>query len=241
MPTIEIDGKEYSGDKLYRNETVLRELYVARDLGMEEVADMLGCSKRTVYVYTNEFSLTKRHRDEEVLRELYIEHDLSIKETARELGKDRHTVSKALDDFGIEKDGESKYRRKAHLSKPVPYFSYDGYRLWQHSVGNNESPERVFVHRLLAVSEYGLEAIAGEDVHHKNNHRFDNRPENIEIKTRSDHSKEHNPRHFTEPEAEEIRERYARGDCTQYGLSEEYGVSQPLIEKVLSRRGGYGD
>lgn len=47
------------------------------------------------------------------------------------------------------------------------------------------------IHRLLAVAEYGLDAVAGMDVHHKNGIPWDNRPENIELLTRSEHMRTH--------------------------------------------------
>lgn len=48
------------------------------------------------------------------------------------------------------------------------------------------SGERVYwtsmpIHRLVAVSEYGFDAVANYNVSHKNEIPFDNRPENIEI------------------------------------------------------------
>ena len=47
------------------------------------------------------------------------------------------------------------------------------------------------VHRLLAVSEWGLDAIRGREVHHKNEIPWDNRPENLELVTREEHGEKH--------------------------------------------------
>jgi len=49
----------------------------------------------------------------------------------------------------------------------------------------------VLVHRLLAVAEYGYENVCDNVIHHKNGIRWDNRPDNIEVMTRSEHSKLH--------------------------------------------------
>lgn len=49
----------------------------------------------------------------------------------------------------------------------------------------------MYVHRLLAISEYGFEAVAGNHVHHINGHKFDNRPENIEVKSEKQHLADH--------------------------------------------------
>jgi len=51
---------------------------------------------------------------------------------------------------------------------------------------------QVRVHRLLAVAEFGFDAVADCDVHHINGIGWDNRPENIEVLTRSEHSALHN-------------------------------------------------
>lgn len=51
----------------WRNEVMLRELYIEEDLTAEEVADEFGCSWRTVLNWTKKFDLRKnRKRDEDV-------------------------------------------------------------------------------------------------------------------------------------------------------------------------------
>ena len=46
-------------------------------------------------------------------------------------------------------------------------------------------------HRLLAVAEYGFDAVAGNDIHHKNGVPWDNRPANIEPIDPCEHSRIH--------------------------------------------------
>jgi len=48
--------------------------------------------------------------------------------------------------------------------------------------------ERVSIHRLLAVAEYGFDEVANMDVHHESNVGWDNRPENVVPLTHSQHS-----------------------------------------------------
>lgn len=55
-----------------------------------------------------------------------------------------------------------------------------------------ESPEgTVRLHRLLAVAEWGFEAVQGRQVHHVNRIPWDNRPENLALLTPSEHSRLH--------------------------------------------------
>ncbi|WP_237713322.1 HNH endonuclease [Halococcus hamelinensis] len=235
-------GMAEYGEAAYRNERVLHNLYVEEDMEKKAIADVVGCSQRTVRKYVREFGLKRRHRDPDVLRELYVERGLTATRTAEELGVHRDTISTALDDFDIERHGPSEYRRKAHLSKPVPLQMFGGYEMWQHSTGLHTPAEKVFVHRLLAVAVYGFEAVVGHDVHHENECRFDNRPSNVVLKTRSEHTAEHNPRHFTDEEATAIRRRYETDDgVTQKALADSYGVSRSLIGKVIHGRGGYSE
>lgn len=50
---------------------------------------------------------------------------------------------------------------------------------------------KVQVHRLVAVAEYGFDAVADKVVHHESKHGLDNRPSNIGLMDRSDHSRMH--------------------------------------------------
>lgn len=55
-----------------------------------------------------------------------------------------------------------------------------------------QSPEgEVRLHRLVAVAEYGFEAVAGQQVHHANRIPWDNRPENLLVLSPSEHSRLH--------------------------------------------------
>ena len=60
--------------------------------------------------------------------------------------------------------------------------------------GNNKSYRKVgqrHEHRAVAEQKLGRTLVKGEIVHHINGDKFDNRPENLEVMTQSEHIKHH--------------------------------------------------
>ena len=55
-------------------------------------------------------------------------------------------------------------------------------------------------HRLLAVAEFGFDAVKDKIVHHKNSIPWDNRPENLEIMTQAEHASLHKRQEAAEME-----------------------------------------
>ena len=102
-----------------------------------------------------------------------------------------------------------------------------------------------YAHQLVAEAFLGPRP-PGCDVHHKNNDRGDNRPENLEYITRKDHvlitmdgfrrGEAHGGSKLTEDNVREIRCRYKAGGLTWPMLAKEYGVSRGAIQGILERR-----
>lgn len=121
----------------------------------------------------------------ETLVDLYHDQMLSLRDIGDKFGLDNETVRVAMRENGVETRDRLEYQKHRVLNiKHV-----NGYPCFQEqSLGENQT---IKVHRLLAVAEYGFREVIGNDVHHKNGVRWDNRPENIELLSPSEHMKKH--------------------------------------------------
>lgn len=122
-------------------------------------------------------------RNAETLRTLYHGEGYSLRDIADELGCTPRTVNVWMDKHEIE-------TRPCPHSKPVHFnTNYQGYESWVHT--STDSTEHVLVHRLLAVAEWGVGEVEGRVVHHENGVSWDNRPDNLELMTQSEHVELH--------------------------------------------------
>jgi len=126
----------------------------------------------------------KPYQDPEVLTELYYDQHLSTYELADRFDVSQSTICRWMDKHDLD-------RRDGLEARPPNFgISTKGYERWHgFCLGNQYWLSH---HRLLAVAEFGFDAVCGMDVHHKNEIRWDNRPDNLELMTRSDHTKHHN-------------------------------------------------
>ena len=156
------------------------------------VADEMGCSDVTVHNWMKELGVptARAWERESLLRHLYVEREMKQHEIAELLDCDQTTISRSLSKHGI------KTRDAEDYLQPAFYF-HDGYLVCRHRYKNKGGERKraaVYIHRLVAVAEHGIEAVEGNVVHHKNNHRCDNRRENLEIMSYSEHATHHHER-----------------------------------------------
>lgn len=122
-------------------------------------------------------------RDADTLESLYHGEGLSMRDVADRLGCSEKTVMNWMNRYDIG-------RRKPLAERPPCYTQTEGgYQLWRTLVDGEQLS--VYVHRLLAVAEWGFGEVVGQEVHHKNGIPWDNRHENIEVIGSSEHMRMH--------------------------------------------------
>ena len=131
-------------------------------------------------------------RDESLLRELYVVKGMTQHEIGELLGCSRPTVMKWMRRGEVDARGHSERvrGRNAATFRTKP----SGYEQWYSDYHYNR--DTVYVHRLLAVSEFGFEAVVNSHVHHGAGEEgsttpWDNRPQNIKLLSESGHGEHH--------------------------------------------------
>lgn len=124
-------------------------------------------------------------RDE--LERLYFDEGLDQETIGERYGVTQSAVSHAFKRHGLTGRHESETHRVEWASFGM---TSAGYEKWSaHYRGDSEG---VYVHRLLAVAEFGFDAVADSVVHHRNHIPWDNRPDNIALfDSQSEHSRYH--------------------------------------------------
>lgn len=125
-------------------------------------------------------------KNKALIKRLYHGKNMSGPEIADKLGCSVGPVYDRLDDVRSISEANKIWSWKLPLKI---YTSQNGYERFQTKVhGKSQSFAH---HRLLAVAEYGMDALEGNIVHHKNNIPWDNRIENLELMPQSMHVKTH--------------------------------------------------
>ena len=110
-----------------------------------------------------------------------------VKETdGIEYRSQSEAATKAWADVSLEERRKRTEPGAKAASKLHPTFYYNkGYLV------ATDACDAIGIHRLVAVAEYGIEAVKEMHVHHDNGVRWDNRVENLKLMTPSDHARHH--------------------------------------------------
>jgi hypothetical protein len=124
----------------------------------------------------------------------------------------------------------------AVMTEGVRYTAESGYEILQ---VEEERTHKVLVHRLIAAAEYGVDEIVGMDIHHKNQCKFDNRPENLEVLSSEEHSRWHADERLGKGpwrSEERLREMYHERGMSLTEIGEELGCSLVTVHDWMERR-----
>lgn len=126
----------------------------------------------------------------EELERMYYDEGMSQTEIGEKFNVSQGAISDRMEKHGIEPGKRIDLMAEAVR---VPWATHRignyGYELWKVRCG--EEMKTLPVHRLAMVAWEGFDAVDGKRVHHKNGVKWDNRPENLELLTDSEHKSLH--------------------------------------------------
>lgn len=177
------------------------------------------------------------YRDADTMRGLYVDEGLTMNEIADKLDCGVATVSRWIDKHGIESRSRAEVNARAAASRPAHFRTNNrGREVWIDNT--NGDYNIVQVHRLLAVAEYGIDAVVDNHIHHEENIPWLNTPDNIIPKDPSDHLRDHKygntlNEKITPSDCEAISARVTAGE-SEAEVAADYGVVERTIHRHAS-------
>lgn len=183
-------------DAKYKDADYLREKYWGEGMSLNEIGDDCDSNSVTILGWMKRHDIPRRRpdqekgaewKDEDRLSALYWDKGLTLKEIGDCLGCNKSTIMNWMRRFDIN-------RIPTPEEKPASYgTNTNGYERVRSKHNGEERSARV--HQLVAIAD-GADAEKvfsnGEyNVHHRNGIPWDNRPDNIELLTKSEHSSRH--------------------------------------------------
>ena len=172
--------------------------------------------------------------DADVLYKLYHEQGMNQREMAEELGCARSTIHKAMDRNEVPR----RTNRPNHAYFRTTEAGYE--HLMAYYDGEQEI---VSVHQLVAIAcGEAPEVVFDPDthVHHRNEVSWDNRGENLEVLSRSDHIKHHHELQWGDSpwrDKDLIEELYVEESRSLSEVAEEFGCNRTTVGEWANRHG----
>jgi len=172
--------------------------YVEAGLSLQQCADLAGIADgETIRYHLKKHDIERRnnagkteqpHYSEQWLIEKYHEENKSLQEMADLAGvSGASVISNQMNKHGIE----TRSNAEIHAIKEgkIRLGTQNGYPCFRYA------GETYYTHRLCAVAWFGFDLFGDKVVHHKNDHKIDNREENLAVLTKSEHGNEHYDSH----------------------------------------------
>lgn len=228
-----------SDTRPWRDPLRLKRLYHDEELTIAQVAERFGCADSTVIDWMDIYGIERRSganrkkdastpwRDEGLMRRLYLDELLSTTDIANKFDCAPSTITAWLDRHDIPTRSIAEGRAiKGRYHKCASFsLGTKGYERLR------SDDTEVLVHRLVAVAEYGFDAVADMQVHHINENTWDNRPDNLELMTLREHLSHHH-RKLTWLDKIRITELYRAGQSS-YDLAPRFDVTSGTILEAV--------
>lgn len=186
----------------------------------------------------------KPWRDKETLREEYVHKQRTTHELAEEWGCHHSTVADWVRRYGFDTYNQlPNFTLGSPKSEERPDGTRSSKATYETAQHLDESGSKRYIrhHRLLAVAEWGLDAIRDMEVHHQNNIPWDNRSDNLELLTKEEHAREHRGTEVVDGEpwyAEgNLRRLYDELEWSLNEIAEEYDVTISTVISHMKKSG----
>ena len=190
--------------KQLRSKEWLYEEYVVKCRTGIAIAEEIGCNKATVYRALKRLGIEERPHtskyeklnDKNWLINAYVNDGRSLNDIAREVGSTPGNIKSHIDVLGV------KTRTNKEVAKTGKGVDASNWKGGRRKAGNYtyvyapDHPQAiktgyVMEHRLVAEQSIGRLLKPNEVVHHKDGDGQNNKPENLEVLTRSEHVQRH--------------------------------------------------
>lgn len=203
------DHSENYGQADYTDPEWLRKNHRDEGMTMAEMGDLAGVGATTIRTHmdkndipvrstaesrkrrgTYESNEGKIHFDEEWLRAKYYGEYWSVGDMAEEAGVPSSSITYQMDKYDMDRRPGFVTHVMKNPGAGFVHANNDGYEIVKHSV--DDHTYSYFIHRLVAIAEWGYDEVDGKQVHHKNSIPWDNRGDNLQlIDSHSEHMKLH--------------------------------------------------